>query len=102
MNTVFGLLLRDIDCAFKIFPRTLFDQFEMKSTGALIDTEILARAKRLGYRIGQVGVHHYPRTAGQQTGANFRVILRAFKELFLLRRDIRKDPAGHAHSSSDC
>jgi glycosyltransferase involved in cell wall biosynthesis len=88
VNTAFGLWLRDIDCAFKIFPRKLFDEIEMKSTGALIDTEILSRAKQAGYTIGQIGVHHYPRTAGEQTGANFRVIARAFKELFKLRREI--------------
>lgn len=90
VNVLFGLWLRDIDCAFKLYPRRLFEQIPMKSTGALIDTEILARAKRLGYRIGQVGVHHYPRTAGSQTGANLRVILRAFRELFLLWGDIRR------------
>jgi len=88
VNIVFDLWIRDIDCAFKIFPRPLFDEIEMKSMGALIDTEVLSRAKRLGYRIGQVGVHHYPRTAGAQSGANIRVILRAFKELFKLRKDI--------------
>ncbi|MDO8629693.1 MAG: glycosyltransferase family 2 protein [Phycisphaerales bacterium] len=89
VNTAFRLGLCDIDCAFKLYPRSLFSEIEMKSQGALIDTEILARAKRIGYTIGQVGVHHYPRTAGAQTGANLRVILRAFKELFKLRRDIR-------------
>ncbi|HNQ24669.1 MAG TPA: glycosyltransferase family 2 protein [Phycisphaerae bacterium] len=88
VNVVFGLWLRDIDCAFKVYPRRLFTEIEMKSMGALIDAEVLARAKRLGYTIGQVGVSHYPRTAGAQTGANLRVILRAFKELFRLRRDI--------------
>ncbi len=90
VNVVLGLWLRDIDCAFKIFPRKLFDEIEMKSLGALIDAEILARANRLGYSLGQIGVHHYPRTAGEQTGANLRVILRAFKELLLLREDIRR------------
>lgn len=90
VNTLFWLWLRDIDCAFKIYPRRLFDEIDMKSTGALIDTEILARAKRRGYTIGQVGVHHYPRTAGTQTGANFRVILRAFRELFQLFGEIRR------------
>jgi glycosyltransferase involved in cell wall biosynthesis len=89
VNFVFGLWLSDIDCAYKMFPRKLFDEIEMKSMGALIDAEILARAKRLGYKIGQVGVHHYARTAGEQSGANLKVILRAFKELFALRRDIR-------------
>jgi glycosyltransferase involved in cell wall biosynthesis len=90
VNLVFGMRIRDIDCAFKIFPRDLFDRIELKSMGALIDAEVLARAKRLGYRIGQVGVHHYPRTVGEQSGANLRVILRAFKELFSLRRQIKQ------------
>jgi len=90
VNVALGLWLRDIDGAFKIYPRRLFDEIEMKSMGALIDAEVLARAKRLGYRVGQVGVHHYPRTAGEQSGANLKVIARAFKELFLLRKDIRK------------
>ena len=87
---LFGLRLRDIDCAFKLYKREIFDTIEMHSTGALIDTEILARAIRKGYTIAQVGVHHFPRTAGQQTGANIKVILRAFKELFKLRRQIRQ------------
>ena len=90
VNVVFRLWLRDIDCAFKIYPRRLFQEIEMKSKGALIDAEILARAKRRGYTIGQVGVHHFPRIAGEQTGANLRVILRAFKELFTLRKEIHR------------
>ena len=90
VNVAFGLWLRDIDCAFKLFPRRLFDEIEMKSMGALIDTEVLARAKRLEYTIGQVAVHHYPRVAGEQTGANLGVILRAFRELFRLRGEIRR------------
>jgi glycosyltransferase involved in cell wall biosynthesis len=90
VNLVFGMRIRDIDCAFKIFPTELFRQIEMKSMGALIDAEVLARATRLGYRIGQVGVHHYARLEGEQTGANLKVILRAFKELFKLRKQITK------------
>ena len=91
VNWLFGLRLRDIDCAFKIFPRELFERIEMKSMGALIDTEILAKARNLGYSIVQTGVHHYPRTAGEQSGANIRVIARAFRELFKLRRQIKNE-----------
>lgn len=87
---LFNLKLKDIDCAFKLYKRKIFDHIEMHSTGALIDTEILARAQRKGYTITQIGVHHYPRTAGQQSGANIKVILRAFKELFQLRKEILK------------
>ena len=89
VNRLFGLRLRDIDCAFKIYPRTLIERITLHSEGALIDTEMLAKARNLGCSIAQAGVHHYPRTAGEQSGANFRVILRAFKELLALRGHIR-------------
>ena len=88
VNFLFKLNLKDIDCAFKLYKRKIFDNIEMISTGALIDTEILARAKRKGYTITQIGVHHYPRIAGKATGANIKVILRAFRELFKLRNNI--------------
>ncbi len=87
---IFGFKIRDIDCAFKLFKTKIFDNMVLSSTGALIDAEILARAVRRGYSVTQKGVHHYPRTAGVQTGANLKVILRAFKELFKLRRKIRR------------
>jgi len=83
--------IRDIDCAFKLYKRKIFDNIEMSSSGALIDTEILARATGKGYTITQRPVHHYPRTAGAQTGANIKVIFRAFKELFKLHSRIRSE-----------
>jgi len=88
-NLFLGLKLRDIDCAFKLFPRRLLGEIELHSEGALISAELLGKAARRGYSIGQVGVHHHPRLAGVATGANFKVILRAFIELAKLRRDIR-------------
>jgi glycosyltransferase involved in cell wall biosynthesis len=86
---LFGLKLKDIDCAFKLYKRQIFDDIRLSSTGALIDTEILARAGRKGYTITQRPVHHFPRKAGKQTGANLKVIFRAFKELFKLYRQIQ-------------
>lgn len=94
VRALFRLPVRDIDCAFKLYRREIFDDIEMLSEGALIDTEVLARIRRAGYTIVQHGVHHYPRTAGTQTGANIKVILRAFKELFMLRKAINRTPAG--------
>jgi glycosyltransferase involved in cell wall biosynthesis len=88
---LFGLKMRDIDCAFKLYKREIFDNIELCSSGALIDTEILARAVRKGYTITQKGVHHLPRTAGEQTGAKISVIFRAFKELFQLYRKIKRE-----------
>jgi glycosyltransferase involved in cell wall biosynthesis len=85
---LFHLRLKDINCAFKLYKRKVFESVEMQSTGALINTEILARANRHGFTITQVAVHHFPRIAGQQTGANPRVIFHAFWELVKLYKQI--------------
>lgn len=89
VRALFGLSIRDIDCAFKLFRRRVVDQSEFKASGAMISTELLARAKKMGYRFAQVGVHHYPRLAGTQTGAKLGVIARAFRELFKLYRELK-------------
>ena len=88
---LFRMKIRDIDCAFKLYKKEIFDNISLSSTGALIDTEVLARATRKGYTVTQLPVHHYPRLSGSQTGANLRVIIRAFKELFRLRKQILRD-----------
>ncbi len=88
---LFKMKIRDIDCAFKLYKREIFDNIKMTSTGALIDTEILARATRKGYTVTQRGVHHYPRISGTQTGAKLGVIIRAFRELFKLYNQIKKE-----------
>ncbi|MFO0972325.1 MAG: glycosyltransferase family 2 protein [Phycisphaerae bacterium] len=90
VRLLFGLKVRDVDCAFKLLPRKLVDEIRLESRGALISTELLARAARRGYRIAEVGVHHYPRQAGVATGAKLSVIARAFWELFKLARRIRR------------
>jgi glycosyltransferase involved in cell wall biosynthesis len=76
--------VRDIDCAFKLFKRDLLIRDTFEAEGAMISTELLAKAVKIGYRIHEVGVHHLPRTAGKQTGGDLRVIFRAFRELFRL------------------
>ena len=90
---LFEMEIRDIDCAFKLYKREIFGNIKLSSTGALIDTEILAKALRRGYRVTQEGVHHYPRVAGSQTGAKLGVIVRAFKELFKLYKQIKNEKA---------
>jgi len=80
-DALLGLDLVDVNCAFKIYPRALFDAFEIQSQGALVDAEVLAAARGLGLRVAQVGVPHRPRRAGRQTGASPKVVARAALEL---------------------
>ncbi|MBC8263580.1 MAG: GtrA family protein [Anaerolineales bacterium] len=62
-----------------------------KSDGAMIDTEFLAGARARGFRIAEAPVTHLPRVAGEATGANFKVIAKAFRDLVGFRRRLRQE-----------
>ena len=81
VRALFDLPVRDIDCAFKIFHRSVLEAIPIRSVGAFINTEMLVRARAAGFRIRQVPVSHRRRRSGRQTGARPRVILRALVEL---------------------
>jgi glycosyltransferase involved in cell wall biosynthesis len=87
---LFDLRVRDIDCAFKMFHRRVIEMIPMESIGAFVNTEILVRARREGFRIHQVPVTHRRRRHGSQSGARPRVILRAAIELTTLSRELRR------------
>ncbi len=67
IRLLFRIRLHDVDCSFKLFRREIFDVMQLESGDFFIDTEIILKAKRLGYRINEVGVRHYPRPAGHST-----------------------------------
>ena len=85
VRALFYVPVRDIDCAFKLFRREVFDGLELESVGAMVNTELMVKLGRSGYRVVEIGVSHFPRTAGSPRGANLRVIARAFRELATMR-----------------
>ena len=85
VNLLFGYTARDVDCAYKLFPRKVIETIEVESGGAMFSAEFLVRAKRAGFSIIEEPVGHHPRVAGSSTGANPKVILRGFRELLQVR-----------------
>jgi glycosyltransferase involved in cell wall biosynthesis len=81
----FGLRVRDVDCAAKLFRREALDGIRVESGGAFFSAELLIRITTSGRRIAQVGIPHYARTAGSPTGAKPSVIWRAVKDFWRLR-----------------
>lgn len=88
---MFNLKLRDANCAFKLFKKRIMDQLDLESKGAIINGEILIKARKLGFnKIKEVGVHHFPRKAGKQTGAKLKVLWEALVSIIKLWLATRK------------
>lgn len=88
---LFGLKVRDIDCGFKLIKKGVIDGIPRLEAerGPFISSELLIKAKKAGFKIAQVGVHHYPRKVGQATGASLKVILSGFTDLLRLRKKVK-------------
>lgn len=84
VRILFGVHMRDLDCAFKVFRGDLLRSLDLTTSGALINAETQAKLRRQGATLVQIGVPHYARVAGQATGGSIRVILRAMGETVVL------------------
>ncbi len=81
----YGLWLRDVDCACKLFRRTALETVRVESGGAFLSAELLIKLRATGRSIAEVGIPHYPRTAGSASGAKASVVLRAVRDFWRLR-----------------
>jgi hypothetical protein len=57
----------------------------------MIDTELLAGAKARGFQIVEAPLTHLPRRAGEATGANLAVIIKAFRDLVRFRQRLNRE-----------
>jgi glycosyltransferase involved in cell wall biosynthesis len=81
----FGLRVTDVDCACKLFRRDSLAGINVESGGAFFSAELLIKLRASGRSVVEVGVPHYPRTAGSPTGAKPQVVLRAMRDFWALR-----------------
>ena len=85
LRIFYGLRLRDVDCAAKIFRREVLAGVAVESSGAFFSAELMIKLRASGARIAEVGIPHYPRTVGAATGARPSVVLRAVRDFWRLR-----------------
>jgi glycosyltransferase involved in cell wall biosynthesis len=84
----FGVKVKDVDCAFKLYKNYVLQDLDLYSDGALINLEILAKIKKRKYIFAELPVNHFKRTEGRQTGGSFKVIFKAIGQFFILWKKI--------------
>jgi glycosyltransferase involved in cell wall biosynthesis len=94
LRILFGLKMRDIDSAFKLYRQNIFKKFKIKSAGGFVDGEILIKAKNHGFKIKEIPVHHYSRLLGKSNyGTGLikpGVVIDVLKEIKMLWSELRK------------
>jgi glycosyltransferase involved in cell wall biosynthesis len=79
---------RDVDCAFKLFRADTFTRVPLdrvKSNGAFFSPELLINLRAGGIVMRQVGIPHHERMHHEPKGTSFRTILKAIRDVLLLR-----------------
>ncbi|PIS14571.1 glycosyltransferase family 2 protein [Candidatus Shapirobacteria bacterium CG09_land_8_20_14_0_10_39_12] len=84
---LFGMKVTDTDCGFKMIKKEVVEKIPKLEAerGPFISSEFLIKSKQSGFKIKEVGVHHYPRKAGAATGASLKVIFSGLSDLVKLR-----------------
>jgi hypothetical protein len=91
INLVFGPTARDVDCAFKLFRQNVWQRVGMRSRGtATFYTELLVRARRLGFRVSELPVSHH-RAATLRPAASPTTIWHALADLIEVRKGVDDD-----------
>jgi len=96
VRIMFRIQVRDIDCAFKLFRREVFEKVTIESKKFFVDAEVLAKARYYGFRMVEVGVRHYPRPAGRST-VRASHIPSTLMELARIWINIHNKPRGSAN-----
>jgi glycosyltransferase involved in cell wall biosynthesis len=100
VRVLFHVPVRDIDCAFKLFRREVLEDLHIESVGAMVNTELMVKVGRAGKAVVELGVTHYPRTAGEARGAHPKVIAKALIELTRMYRKLRAEGPGPARPAA--
>jgi len=93
---LFNAKEKDVDCAFRYVNKKIFDKVKLNCMLGLGTSEILVKARKSDYNIKQIGVHHYPRKAGQAVFENkinlpkLSVVLNLLKEMIKLKKELKK------------
>ncbi len=88
VKTAFGLKVRDTDCDFRLFRRTVFDKVSLERDSGVICVEMMKKVQDAGFNIAQVPVSHYHRVYGQSQFFNFPRVFRVGIDLMHLWREL--------------
>jgi glycosyltransferase involved in cell wall biosynthesis len=71
VKVIFGLVIRDVDCDFRLLRRSIFDVVQLESITGTITFEMVKKIQDAGFKFAEVPVHHFYRQYGASQFFNF-------------------------------
>ena len=84
LRLIFNLKFRDISTGSRFVSRKLVKRIKLRSNSPFVGAELAIKAELAGYKVGEIGIHTYPRTFGTGSSVSFKNILLTLKDMFLL------------------
>ena len=84
LRLIFNIKFRDISSGSRLVSRKLIKHIKLKSNSPFVGAELAIKAGLVGYKVGEIGIHTYPRTFGSGSSVSFKNILLTLKDMFLL------------------
>ena len=81
VKLAFGLVIRDVDCDYRLMRRTIFDVVQLESRSGTITFEMVKKIQDLGFTFAEVPVHHYYRQYGVSQFFNIPRVVRTLLDL---------------------
>lgn len=82
MRMLFRLEMRDVDCDFRLFRRSVFRDVQLTFDSGVICVEMMKKFQAIGCRMVEIPVHHYHRAHGESQFFSFKHLSHIFVQLF--------------------
>lgn len=83
IRRLFKVKFRDINCAMKIFRRSVIENMILRSEGPFIDAELVVRARNRGVKIFELKINEVPRAFGYSKFASRGTIVKTIIKMNL-------------------
>lgn len=88
MRLIFDLPIRDVDCDFRLFRRSILDVVTLKSDNGAFCVEMIRKFQLAGVAMAEVPVTHLPRLHGHSQFFSIRHLARVLPGIFTIWCDL--------------
>ena len=84
LRLIFNIKFRDISTGSRLVSKKLIKNIKLRSNSPFVGAELAIKAGLAGYKVGEIGIHTYPRTFGSGSSVGLKNILLTLKDMVFL------------------